>query len=172
MEPDTSTAQENQARLGLFRRCFSFVRRFLLWFLLLALVIWSLGFYEFGRSTVYYENPGLAGQQQATELLKKVGQLIQLPPNETPSMATINDAASVKKAQPFLANAANGDVLIVYQTAQTALLYRPSENKLIAVGPVTSTAATQGQSAQKSPTISSPTPAASTTSNNGTAKTQ
>jgi len=51
-------------------------------------------------------------------------------------MAIINDAASAKKEQPFLKNAANGDVLIVYPNAGEALMYRPSSNKLIAVGPV------------------------------------
>ena len=46
-----------------------------------------------------------------------MGQLIQLTA-ETP---TINDAASAKKEQPFLVNAANGDVLIVYpKTAATS----------------------------------------------------
>ena len=138
---------DDQPHIAFYTRIFRFVRHFLLWFLLLALVLWSFGFYELGRSAVYRENPGLSGQQQAAVLLKKVGELIQLPANEVPTMATINDAASAKKAQPFLANAQNGDILIVYPNAQTALLYRPSENKLIAVGPVT------GQSVQQPATI-------------------
>lgn len=142
----------DEPRIAFYTRTFSFIRRFRLWFLLLAFLLWSLGFYALGRTAVYYENPGLAGQQQAAKTLKKVGQLIQLPANETPSMATINDAASVKKEQPFLANAKNGDIIIVYASAQTALLYRPSENKLIAVGPVTS-APTTGQSGQQSATL-------------------
>lgn len=139
---------DDQPRISFFTRIRNFSRRLPVWLLLLIIVLWSYGFYELGRFLVYQQNPGLAGQQQATDILKRVGQLIQLPANETPSMATINDAASVKKAQPFLANAENGDILIVYAGAQTALLYRPSENKLIAVGPVTS-APTTGQAAQQ-----------------------
>ncbi len=95
------------------------------------------GAFYAGRYTVYQANPGLAAQEKATAILSKVGKLIQLPQGETPSMAAITDATAVRKAQPFLAKAENDDVLIVYQSAQTAILYRPSTNKLIAVGPVT-----------------------------------
>ncbi len=134
-----------------------FVRRFLVWFLLIALALWSYGFYVLGSHVVYLENPGLAEQQQVTALLQKVGALIELPTNETPTMATITNAALLKQTQPFLANAENGDVLIIYAAAKTAILYRPSEDKLIAVGPVTS--ATE-QAAQQPPTVS---PSATTT---------
>ncbi|MDR3547796.1 MAG: hypothetical protein P4M11_05960 [Candidatus Pacebacteria bacterium] len=75
--------------------------------------------------------------------MQKVGELIQLPQGGTPTMATITNASAVKSEQPFLANAENGDVLIVYTNAQTAMLYRPSTNKLIAVGPVTSQATSE-----------------------------
>ncbi len=139
MEPDALLAEEHpQRRLSRFRRCLLFVRRFFVWFLLVALALWSYGFYELGRYVVYQENPELAGQQLATDTLNKVGQLIQLPADETPTMATIKNAASIKQTQPFLADAEDGDILIVYSNAKIAILYRPSENKLIAVGPVTS----------------------------------
>ena len=54
----------------------------------------------------------------------------------SPTMAIINNATSVKKIQPFLIHANDGDVLIVYQSAGEAILYRPSNNKLISVGPI------------------------------------
>ena len=127
----------------LFQRLFRFIRRFFIWFFLIIIILWSYGFYELGRYVVYQENPGLAGQQQADAILQKVGRLIELPANETPTMVTVTDAASVKQTQPFLANAENGDVLIIYANARTAILYRPSEDKLIAVGPVTQQAASQ-----------------------------
>lgn len=127
----------------LFQRCFHFIHRYFIWFFLIALILWSYGFYELGRYVVYQENPGLSGQQQADAILQQVGKLIELPANETPTMATITNAASVKQTQPFLANAENGDVLIIYTNAHTAILYRPSEDKLIAVGPVTQQTASQ-----------------------------
>lgn len=115
----------------------SFLRRF--WFALIIVIVLALiaGAFFFGRYSVYQANPELTSAEQAVAILEKVGKLIELPQGEQPQMATIEDAESVKSVQPFLANAQNGDILLVYSAAQIALLYRPSENKLIAVGPVT-----------------------------------
>jgi len=116
-----------------------YIRRHFFWILIVvAIIILALGF-ELGQYAVYRAHPELAGQEQATAILQKVGSLIQLP-NETPTMATINNAASAKQAQPFLQNAQNGDILIVYPNAAEAILYRPATNKLIAVGPVNNSA--------------------------------
>lgn len=116
----------------------SLIRRF--WLLLVGILVIALIATAFfvGRHTVYQTHPELSNLEQATLILNKVGKLIELPQNEYPQMATIEDADSVRDAQPFLINAQNGDILIVYASAQTALLYRPSTNKLIAVGPVSS----------------------------------
>lgn len=116
---------------------FTFIRRFWLAILLLVILALVAGAFFFGRHSVYQAHPELSGAEQATAVLAKVAKLIELPQGEMPQMATIEDAESVKTLQPFLVNAQNGDILIVYATAQTALLYRPSTNKLIAVGPVT-----------------------------------
>ena len=85
---------------------------------------------------MYQEHPELSAAQQTKAILADVGSLIQLPQNEDPSMASIKDAAAAKQGQPFLVNAENGDVLIVYQKAAEAILYRPSTKKLVNVGPV------------------------------------
>lgn len=126
---------------------FTFIRRFFFPLIIIAALIILAGTFELGRYTVYRANPELSGQEQANVMLAKVGALIQLPAGETPTMATINDAVSAKKAQPFLENAENGDVLIVYQNAAEALLYRPSSDKLIAVGPVNNSSGQQQISA-------------------------
>jgi hypothetical protein len=97
-----------------------------------------------GRAMVYREHPEFSNQEKAALFLLKVAALIQLPSGEAPSLvAPIDDATSAKKAQPFLANSENGDYLIVYTKAAQAFLYRPSTNKLVAVGPVNTTAQTQ-----------------------------
>lgn len=132
---------DDQSALTLRLRLFRFFRRFFLWIIIGAVLILLAISFELGRASVYNENPGLAGQEQANQILANVSKLIQLPANEMPTMATINDAASAKKAQPFLINAENGDVLIVYAKAAEAILYRPGTNKLIAVGPVDNSAA-------------------------------
>jgi hypothetical protein len=152
-------------RTSVIAHILHFIRRYFLWLAIIVFIIWTAAFFEFGRYTVYQANPGLEGQEQAAQILHNVGQLIQLPTDETPTMATISDAASAKQGQPFLANAENGDVLIVYQNAGEALLYRPSTNKLIAVGPVDTSSSADATATQPPPI---PTLVATSTNATGT----
>lgn len=141
----------DQPRPGAIRRAARFIRRHFFWLLILAIVLVLAGVYELGRMSVYRAHPELAGAERAAALLARVGELISLP-GEQPTVATINDAASAKETQPFLANAENGDILIVYPNAREAIVYRPSSNKLIAVGPVDSgTASNIQQTANSAP---------------------
>ncbi|MFZ1075465.1 MAG: hypothetical protein WAN50_03775 [Minisyncoccia bacterium] len=126
----------DKTRLNFIQRFFSFIGRSFIWIVLLFAAAILFGVYELGRYSVYQANPGLANAEQANSILENVGKLINLP-NETPTMATIKDAISAKQGQPFLVDAEDGDVLIVYPNAAQAFLYRPSVNKLINVGPVT-----------------------------------
>ncbi len=143
------------------------IRRFLFPLLIGSGIVLVLGAFFLGRYMVYQAHPELSGQEKATAVLAKVEKLIELPQGEAPQMATIEDAESVKTAQPFLANAQNGDILIVYASAQTALLYRPSTNKLIAVGPVDNSAPKEQVSVPApEPTATSTDHATTTKSNN------
>ena len=118
------------------QRVVRFIRRFFLWIVIVVALAVVAGAFEGGRYSVYSAHPELSSQEEANDILRKVGDLMQLPGDETPTMATINDAASAKENQPFLVNAENGDIVIVYPNAAKALLYRPSNNKIINVGPV------------------------------------
>lgn len=69
------------------------------------------------------------------EILAKVGQLIILP-DEKPTFATILDAKKLIAEQSFYAGAVNGDQLLIYQKAQKAIIYSPTKNILVNVGPV------------------------------------
>ena len=75
-------------------------------------------------------------QAQIKELIAKVGKLILLPTGEEPVIATINDASTLIKEQPFYKGAVNGDVVIVYQKAAKAIVYSPSRNLIVNVGPI------------------------------------
>ena len=154
--------QQPRAKRSLLSRCFRIIRRYPLITGLILLALWSYGFYSLGVYTTYASHPELAQANQANEILTKVGRLINLPTGETPQMAAINDAASAKQAQPFLKDAQNGDVLIVYQQAGEAILYRPSTNKLIAVGPVQNQPTTGTQAITSPATVASSSDASST----------
>lgn len=68
------------------------------------------------------------------QLLEKVSKLMTLPTSETPTIATVADPEKLK-SQPFFAEAKVGDRVLIYPQAHQAILYRPSENKIIGVGP-------------------------------------
>ena len=63
-------------------------------------------------------------------LIAKVGQLIELPVDELPNIATVTDVSKLKD-QPFFAHARNGDRVLIYSKAKRAIIYRPSANKII-----------------------------------------
>lgn len=81
------------------------------------------------------ENPTMAAQTEAKELIASVSKLIALPENEQPTIATVTDSKKLKD-QPFFAKSENGDKVLIYTGAKKAILYRPSTNKIIDVAPV------------------------------------
>lgn len=91
--------------------------------------------YFFWQVRVLSQNPSVAAQDDASKVVKKVGDLIVLPEGEQPTIATVTDLAPLKD-QPFFAHAEINDKVLIYQTAAKAILYRPSANKIIEVAPI------------------------------------
>lgn len=67
-----------------------------------------------------------------TELIKEVSEIFELP-DEEPTVATVTDPALLAD-QPFFAKSQTGDIALVYNNARKAILYRPSQKKVIEVG--------------------------------------
>lgn len=78
---------------------------------------------------------GVEIQKEVTALVTTVGKLISLPSDETPTVATVTDIEKIKD-QVFFKNAKVGDKVLIYTNAKKAILYRPSENRIIEVGAV------------------------------------
>lgn len=74
-------------------------------------------------------------QEENSRLLASLAQFIVLPANEEPSIATVTDPEKLR-GQAFFANAKLGDKVVIYTKAKKAILYRPSENKVIDVAPL------------------------------------
>lgn len=101
-------------------------------------------------------------QDDPKAIIRLVGQLIDLPQDEEPILATVTDVDQVKN-QAFFAKAKNGDKVLIYNKAQKAILYDPVANKILEVGPLinppspTVLPETQEQTSSPSATLS-PTP--------------
>ena len=78
-----------------------------------------------------------AAESDALALIEEVGRLIDLPADETPTIATVADPEQLK-SQPFFAKAKQGDRVLIYPKAGKAFLYDPVAKKVIEVGPITS----------------------------------
>lgn len=74
-------------------------------------------------------------QAEVDALVAEVGELLALPSDEKPTVATITDVEKLRE-QAFFKNAANGDKVLIYTNAKKAILYRPSEKKVLEVGAV------------------------------------
>lgn len=63
-----------------------------------------------------------------------VSKHVVLPSNEAPALLTVTDAS--KLTTDFLKQASNGDKVLIYQENKKAIIYRPSIDRIIDIGPV------------------------------------
>lgn len=115
-------------------------RQRLLWVVILVLLIAGGYFaYKYNQEKTnnarLTSNPQAAAREEVRQLTEKVGKLIVIPQDETPTLATVTDASKLKE-QAFFAKAQNGDKVLIFTKAKRAILYRPSTQKIIEVAPV------------------------------------
>ena len=82
-------------------------------------------------------------QAQAQSIVDKVSKLIILP-KENPQIVIVQDIEKLRPLQPFFKDAENGDDVLVY--SNLAIIYSPTKNKIVNVGPVTRDNTTAPQS--------------------------
>ncbi len=106
------------------------------------------------------KDPTIAAEEQVKSVTTAVGKLLLLPTGEAPTLATVSDKSKLV-GQQFFANAQNGDKVLIYTNAKKAILYRPSSNKIIEVGPINITGEAGVPNAQVAgaKTTATPTPA-------------
>ncbi|MEN9338061.1 MAG: hypothetical protein RIQ41_375 [Candidatus Parcubacteria bacterium] len=115
----------------------------------IGIILVASSIFFLGRQSVYYFNQQITTEQRAAMIISDVGELIHLPQDEIPQVAGITDAGALKQTQPFLVDAEDNDILIIYSQAKIAILYRPSEHKLVSVGPVISNPKDEGTLSDK-----------------------
>ncbi len=115
--------------------------RFILVVFILAIMTgfaWYFAQYQKAKQQLSYLS-SVEGRQEIDkkmidEVIEQVRKHIILPQTETPTLATIEDAAALAKEQPFFTDAKNGDKILIY--SDRAFIYSPERDLLVNVGPV------------------------------------
>lgn len=72
----------------------------------------------------------------SSAVIARISKHVALPTGETPLVGTVTNAAALRSDQDFFAAVENGDVVVLYQKYQRAILYRPSRDILVNMGPI------------------------------------
>ena len=94
-----------------------------------------MGYYYYTQYNLLKTNPQLLSAQQTQQIVSQIGQLMQLPTDEIPQVATVMNPTLVQSHSPF-SHAETGDVILIYMKIKRAILYRPHAHKIIDVAPV------------------------------------
>lgn len=99
----------------------------------IALVIAS-GYIVYER---YFNlTPTEKAQKELAATISSVSRYMILPDGDEPVLATVSDAAALIKQQTFFTGAVNGDQLLLFPRNLKAVLYSPSRDKIVNVGPI------------------------------------
>lgn len=103
--------------------------------LLLASMSASLFFYlKYKKERVIILKPEMKIEKTSEVLSDKVNKLVRLAIPEEPNVFVIN--GNTPRNQPFLVEAKNGDVLLLYLKNKKAILYDPQVNQILKIGPL------------------------------------
>ena len=114
----------------------SSVKNFLIFLFAIFTLLGLAGtYYFFSKYNALRNDPNIVSQKDVDTTVAAVSKLMVLPSEEIPSVATVLDKDKLKD-QPFFGGVENGDKLLVFGKAMQAIIYRPSSNKIIKVGPI------------------------------------
>lgn len=102
--------------------------------ILLVLVLGGVAFYFYRQSTL--SDAGTKESiAEAKTLVRKVGKLMILPDDETPTIATVSDPEALRD-QAFFVDSKVGDKVLIYSNSKKAILFDPKQNKIINIAPL------------------------------------
>ena len=105
-------------------------------FLFFLVIIFAVTSFYFYKQSKALKNPDAISEKEVANIVERVGQHILLPPNETPTIATVSDPEALQD-QAFFSQAKKGDKVLIYTDSKKAILYDPEIDKIIAVAPLT-----------------------------------
>ena len=99
-------------------------------FLILVAVLLTAAFarnYMQARNELVHNDP--------IKLAAKIGEFVELPLDEAPTLATVKDASKLR-TQSFFKHTQDGDKVLIYAKAGKAVIYRPSTKKVVQYMPI------------------------------------
>lgn len=112
-------------------RVINFIKNNHLYFLIGGLIFTSsTSIYFQHKFSELNSNPQKAVQDETKRMINKISELIVLPDNEQPTIATVSDPELLRD-QPFFAKAKKGFKVLIYADAGRSILYDPFQNKVV-----------------------------------------
>jgi hypothetical protein len=102
---------------------------------IVLIAILTLSIFLYVQWSKLKEDSNTISKKEVSSLVEKVGKLIVLPTDETPTIATVSDPEKLKD-QPFFAHAKLGDKVLIYTNNKKAVIYDPDLNKIVEVAPI------------------------------------
>ncbi len=96
--------------------------------ILLCLAVGIAGYFYYQ----YRNSSQVKDTKEIAELTQTLGKFMDLPADETPTLATVTDREKLAD-QPFFRKSENGDKVLIYTNSGRAILYRPSTKKIVDV---------------------------------------
>jgi len=110
-------------------------QRFIIVLTLLFLSASAFAVYFYIQFNELRKNPQKVAQEQVRQLVSDVSELMVLPEDEQPTVATVADPEQLI-GQPFFNKAKKGYKVLIYTNAQKAILYDPDAKKIIDIAPL------------------------------------
>jgi hypothetical protein len=105
--------------------------------ILVVVVVGAAGyfFYQYQNTQKALKSTGALPETAVGDLINEVGSKYLLPEGEEPTIATVSDIDALS-GQEFFSKAKNGDRVLIYTESKLAILYRPTDKKIINIAPV------------------------------------
>lgn len=107
-----------------------------------------------------YNSLKQASSSNSQDLQERISKKVAMhfeAPNETPTIAQINNQSQLQKQQgEFFNNAQNGDYLVIYPKKQIAVIYREGTDRIINTGPIDLQSQNNGSSDASTQGVSNP----------------
>ncbi|PIZ94925.1 MAG: hypothetical protein COX80_05440 [Candidatus Magasanikbacteria bacterium CG_4_10_14_0_2_um_filter_33_14] len=136
LQNNTSTPNRHVESVRVHKVRKSNGKNFVIFLLIIFMLAGMFGsYYFYNKYSQLKKDPDITSQKELDTTLKSVGKLMLLPSDEAPTMATVLDKSKLQD-QAFFSGVEDNDKLLIFPKASQAIIYRPSTNKIIKVGPI------------------------------------